>query len=53
MNKEDWIKIFRTGKDYGMNHWRFHSWCPPEAAFEAADEVGIYLQPELTLFSQD
>lgn len=53
MNKEDWIKIFQIGKEYGMNHWRFHSWCPPEAAFEAADEVGIYLQPELTLFSQD
>ena len=53
MNKEEWIKIFRTGKEYGMNHWRFHSWCPPKAAFEAADEIGIYLQPELTLFSQD
>lgn len=53
MEKEDWIKIFRNGKQFGLNHWRFHSWCPPEAAFAAADEVGIYLQPELTLFSQD
>ena len=52
MKKEDWLRIFRTGKEYGLNHWRFHSWCPPEAAFEAADEVGIYLQPELPLFSQ-
>jgi len=52
MNKEEWIKIFETGKSYGFNHWRFHSWCPPKAAFEAADELGIYLQPELPLFSQ-
>ena len=32
---------------YGLNHVRFHSWCPPEAAFTAADELGIILQPEL------
>ena len=53
MDKKDWLRIYKIGKEYGLNHWRFHSWCPPEAAFEAADEVGIYLQPELTLFSQD
>ncbi len=52
MNKEKWLEIFRTGKSYGLNHWRFHSWCPPEAAFEAADEVGMLLQVELPLFSQ-
>lgn len=33
--------------EYGLNHVRFHSWCPPEAAFQAADEAGIILQPEL------
>ena len=53
MDKDDWTRIFRIGKEYGLNHWRFHSWCPPEAAFAAADEEGIYLQPELTLFSQN
>ena len=53
MDKDEWIRIFRIGKEYGLNHWRFHSWCPPEAAFAAADEEGIYLQPELTLFSQN
>ena len=42
-----WQKYFRTCKNYGINHVRFHSWCPPEAAFTAADEMGIYLQPEL------
>ena len=46
MDKEAWIKVFRKCKDYGLNHMRFHSYCPPEAAFEAADEVGFYLQPE-------
>lgn len=43
-----WKQYFKTLKEnYGINHIRFHSWCPPEAAFEAADELGIYLQPEL------
>jgi len=46
MNKEAWIRILRICKNYGLNHMRFHSYCPPEAAFEAADIVGIYLQPE-------
>ncbi len=41
-----WKKIFEKCKEYGLNHVRFHSWCPPEAAFIAADLVGIYLQPE-------
>lgn len=43
---DDWRRIFRLYKDFGLNHMRFHSWCPPEAAFTAADEVGFYLQPE-------
>ena len=49
MNLADWRRIFTIGREWGMNHWRFHSWCPPEAAFQAADEAGIYLQPELPL----
>lgn len=44
---EEWIKVMKISKDYGMNHYRFHSWTPPRAAFEAADILGIYLQPEL------
>ncbi len=43
---EYWRKIFQVNKDWGMNHIRFHSYCPPEAAFEAADELGLYLQIE-------
>lgn len=47
---EDWERIFRIYKDYGLNHARFHSWCPPEAAFIAANRVGIYLQAEASIW---
>lgn len=53
MDVATWRKYFRTLKDYGLNHVRFHSWCPPEAAFEAADELGFYLQPEFACFGGD
>lgn len=48
-----WKKIFSTVKSYGMNHVRFHSWCPPRAAFQAADELGLYLQVELPMWIKD
>jgi hypothetical protein len=41
-----WEKVLKTVKDYGLNHVRFHSYCPPEAAFEAADKFGIYFHVE-------
>ncbi|MEQ9443733.1 MAG: glycoside hydrolase family 2 TIM barrel-domain containing protein [Cyclobacteriaceae bacterium] len=41
-----WKEIFSTIQAHGLNHMRFHSWCPPEAAFRAADEMGVYLQVE-------
>ena len=47
---QDWERIFRTYKDYGLNHVRFHSWCPPEAAFKAANRVGIYIQAEASIW---
>ena len=47
MSVEGWMKYLGTCKKYGINHVRFHSWCPPEAAFVAADSLEIYLQPEL------
>nr|WP_319511141.1 sugar-binding domain-containing protein [uncultured Draconibacterium sp.] len=47
MDVEGWVRVFKIAKNYGINHYRFHSWCPPEAAFIAADREGIYLQPEL------
>lgn len=47
----DWRRIYQTVRDYGMNHLRFHSWCPPEVAFQAADEAGVLLHVELPVFS--
>jgi hypothetical protein len=43
---ESWKKVYAAVKNHGLNHVRFHSWCPPKAAFVAADEMGIYLQVE-------
>ena len=51
MDKTGWAKVFGTIKQYGLNHVRYHSWCPPEAAFEVADSLGLYLQVELPLWS--
>ena len=45
-DEDEWLDIFKKCKDYGLNHVRFHSYCPPEAAFSAADLVGVYLQVE-------
>ncbi len=41
-----WQHIYKTMKSYGLNHIRFHSWCPPDAAFTAADIEGILVQAE-------
>ncbi len=41
-----WMRVLSKCKEYGLNHLRFHSYCPPEAAFVAADRLGLYLQPE-------
>lgn len=46
MDAASWERVFKICKSYGLNHMRFHSFCPPEAAFMAADKVGFYLQPE-------
>jgi len=47
-----WLNLFRTCQAWGLNHMRFHSWCPPEAAFEAADQLGFYLQPEPGMWNE-
>jgi hypothetical protein len=46
MDKASWLQVIGRAKAHGLNHLRFHSWCPPEAAFEAADEMGFLLQIE-------
>ena len=48
MDKAAWAALLGRYAAYGVNCVRFHSWCPPEAAFAAADEAGMLLQPELS-----
>lgn len=50
-DEASWHKVFDTARSYGLNHLRFHSWCPPEAAFNVADSMGFYLQIELPVWS--
>lgn len=45
-DEKEWTRIFETCRSYGLNHLRFHSWTPPEAAFNVADRLGFYLQVE-------
>lgn len=51
MDETGWEKVFGAAKNYGLNHLRFHSWCPPEAAFKVADRMGFYLQVEMPNWS--
>lgn len=44
---DEWIRVLSVSKSYGINHYRFHTCCPPDAAFTAADLVGIYMEPQL------
>lgn len=46
MEVDWWKHTWKIHKAWGFNHVRFHSWCPPKAAFIAADEIGVFLQPE-------
>ena len=44
---DEWLRIMGIAKSYGINHYRYHTCCPPAAAFTAADLLGIYLEPQL------
>lgn len=48
MEEREWEKILKTYRSYGVNCVRFHSHCPPPAAFDAADRLGMMMQPELS-----
>lgn len=50
-DEASWKKLYASAREYGMNHLRFHSWCPPEAAFNVADEMEFYVQVELPVWS--
>ncbi len=47
-----WERIIKICKAHGLNHIRFHSWCPPEAAFDAADKLGFYYQVEVSAWTK-
>lgn len=47
MDVHEWLKVMGTALRYGINHYRYHTCCPPEAAFTAADLLGIIMEPEL------
>ena len=57
VSEAEWTRLYKAAKAYGLNHIRFHSWCPPVAAFSAADKLGIYIQVEApnwnTKFGED
>ena len=46
MDVKGWLRMVGRAKAHGLNHFRFHSWCPPEAAFAAADQLGFMFQVE-------
>jgi hypothetical protein len=48
----EWERVFKAAKAHGLNHIRFHSWCPPEAAFEAADRLGLILHVETPVWTR-
>lgn len=49
---ESWKRVIRVCQAHGLNHIRFHSFCPPEAAFVAADELGFYLSVEIAAWTE-
>ncbi|MGC8625544.1 MAG: sugar-binding domain-containing protein [Phycisphaerae bacterium] len=53
MDKAAWVRILKICKSYGFNFVRFHSYCPPDAAFQAADEEGFMYQVELPLWASN
>jgi len=44
---KEWLDVMKISKSYGINHYRYHTCCPPDAAFTAADLLGIYMEPQL------
>ena len=53
MSEDEWEVFFSEYKKYGLNHVLFQSYCPPEAAFQVADRLGLYLQVEVPSASVD
>jgi len=52
MDAQGWLRMFKIAKSYGLNHIRYHSWCPPKAAFVAADRLGLMLHVETPVWTE-
>ena len=52
MDEKEWERVIRVMKSYGLNHLRFHSFCPPDAGFAAADRLGFYFSPEAPFWAK-
>ncbi len=52
MDIDSWKEILTVARSHGLNHLRFHSWCPPKSAFEAADQMGFYFQVEVSCWTE-
>lgn len=50
MDLDSWLRVYGTSREYGLNHYRYHTCCPPKAAFLAAAYLGIYVQAELAFW---
>lgn len=50
MDLDSWLRVYGTSREYGLNHYRYHTCCPPRAAFLAASYLGIYVQAELAFW---
>ena len=51
-DEAEWERIMKTCRAHGLNHLRFHSWCPPKAAFNVADRLGFYFYVECGAWAQ-
>lgn len=49
---DSWMRIYKIARAHGLNQLRFHSWCPPEAAFVAADRMGFMNQIECCVWTR-
>ena len=48
-DEDSWDDIFALYESYGLNSVYFDRWCPPEAAFAAADRRGMLLFPSVSV----
>ena len=46
-SREAYLWRFRRAREFGFTYARHHTWIPLPEYFDAADEVGVMLQPEL------